>query len=148
MTTSRARAFLFAAVAVAAALWSRPAAAANVQLGVGADYWFDPEVGAFELTLAIDTPIAKKVTLGGRFGLLLTSGPNDVAVPIDLRLRIRADRFYFEGLVGPYIFFTDEWLRAHAALGFGIVTGSLSFGIEAGYLHPSAIAGVRLAFRL
>jgi hypothetical protein len=148
MTSLRARTVLLAAAALAAVLWGRPAAAASVQLGFGADYWFDPEVGTFELTAAVDTPIAKTVTVGGRFGVLITSGPNDLAIPIDLRLRVRTGRLYFEGLVGPWIIFTDEPVRAHAALGFGLVTGNVSFGIEVGYLHPSAIAGVRLAFRL
>lgn len=138
---------LLALVALAAALSSRPAAA-SVQLGLGADYWFDPEVGALQVTLAVDRPLAKRTTIGGRFGLLLTSGPNDVAVPIDLRLRIRGRQLYFDGLVGPWIFFGDDPLRIHAALGFGILSGGMSLGLEVGWVDPSAIAGIRLAFRL
>ena len=138
---------LIASLALAAALWSRPAAA-SVRLGLGADYWFDPEIGSLQLTLAADTPLARRTTIGGRFGLLVTSGDNDVAVPIDLQLRVRGRRLYFEGLVGPWIFFTDDALRIHAGVGFGLLSRSFSFGLEVGWVDPTAIAGVRLAFRL
>jgi hypothetical protein len=145
--TQRTRTPFLALLALAAALWSRPAAA-STQLGLGADYLFDPEAGALQLTLAVDRPLAKRTTIGGRFGVLLTSGPDEVAVPIDLRLRVRGRQLYFDGLVGPWIFFGDDPFRIHAALGFGILSGSLSFGLEVGWVDPSAIAGVRLAFRL
>lgn len=138
---------LLALAALAAALLARPAEA-SVQLGLGADYWFDPELGALQLTLAADTPLARRATIGGRFGVVVTSGPNEVGVPIDLRLRIRGRRLYFDGLVGPWIFFDGDALRIHAALGFGILSGSMSFGLEVGWLDPTATAGVRLAFRL
>lgn len=146
--SSRTRLPLLAALALAAALWSRPAEA-TVRLGLGADYWFDPEVGSLQLTLSADTPLAKRTTIGGRFGVVVTSGADDVAVPIDLQLRIRGRRLYFEGLVGPWIFFEGDALRIHAALGFGLLTrGGMSFGLEVGWVDPTAIAGVRLAFRL
>jgi hypothetical protein len=144
---ARARLARLAPLALATALWCRPAEA-TVRLGLGADYWFDPEVGSLQLTLAADTRLAKRTTIGGRFGVLVTSGPNDVAVPIDLQLRIRGRRLYFEGLVGPWIFFTDDALRLHAGLGFGLLSRSFSFGIEVGWVDPTALAGIRLAFPL
>ena len=38
-------------------------------------------------------------------------------------------------------------LRAHAAFGFGIQGGALSFGLEVGYLEPEPIIGLRLGYR-
>jgi hypothetical protein len=144
----RSRTTLLASLALAAALWGRPAGA-TVRLGLGADYWFDPEIGSLQLTLSADTPLARRTTIGGRFGVLVTSGPDEVAVPIDLQLRVRGRRLYFEGLVGPWIFFDGDALRLHAALGFGLLTrGGMSFGLEVGWVDPTAVAGVRLAFRL
>jgi hypothetical protein len=147
---SRIRIAILAAAAAAALAWCRPAEA-GLSLGLGADYWVDPEVGAFQLTLAVDRPLARRVTAAARVGLLVTSGPNDVAVPIDLRLRMwtRRSRLYFEGLVGPWLFFDgDDWLRAHVGLGLGILSKSMSLGVEVGWLDPSAILGIRLGFRL
>jgi hypothetical protein len=145
---TRSRTSLLAVLAAAACAWAGRADA-SVQLGLGADYWFEPDEGMFQLTLAVDTPLARNVTVGGRFGALVTSGPNDVAVPLDLRLRFRMQATYLELLGGPWIFFQgDQAVRGHGAIGFGLVRGSVSFGVEAGYLHPSAVAGVRLAFRL
>ncbi|HSN92076.1 MAG TPA: hypothetical protein VLS93_12675 [Anaeromyxobacteraceae bacterium] len=150
---ARTRLVLLASFGLAALLWSRPAEA-SVQLGLGADYWFDPEVGALQLTLAADTYLARHATIGARFGAVVTSDPSgtsdvgEVGVPIDLRLRIRGRRLYFDGLVGPWIFFEGDAFRIHAGLGFGLLSGSMSFGLEVGWVDPTPIAGIRLAFRL
>lgn len=129
-------------------LWGRPAGAA-VELGLGADYWTAPQRGEFQLTLAADTALARHIAVGGRFGALLTSGPSGVGVPIDLRLRVRIQRLYLEGLVGPWILFDEpDPVRIHVAFGFGLASGGLLFGLEVGYLDPSALVGLRLAFRL
>jgi hypothetical protein len=147
---SRVRFAILAAAAAAALAWCRPAEA-GVALGLGADYWVDPEVGAFQATLALDTPLAKRVTVAARFGVAVTSGPNDVAVPIDLRLRMwTRSRLYFDALVGPWLYFGGgDWLRAHVGVGFGLLSkGGMSLGLEAGWLDPSAIVGIRLGFRL
>ncbi|HSD18928.1 MAG TPA: hypothetical protein VLC54_02745 [Anaeromyxobacter sp.] len=139
-----------ASLAVAAALaWARPADAASAALGLGADYLLDPEVGEFQLTLAVATPLARHVSVGARFGAMLLSGPSRVGVPIDAKLRVRVDRLYVEGLAGPWIVFDDDdALKLHAAIGFGLVSRSVSFGLEVGYLDPTAMIGVRLAFPL
>ena len=59
-------------------------------------------------------------------------------------------RVYAEGLVGPWIFFDDEddRVRLHAAFGFGLLTRSLSFGLEVGWLDSTSMIGVRVAFPL
>ncbi len=144
----RARRLVLAAFIAVAAAWARPAAAGTA-LGLGADYLLDPHDGALMLTLAAETPLARHLTVGGRFGAMLISGPTRVGVPIDLRLRARFSGLYLEGLVGPWFVFNDgDVLRFHGALGFGILARSVSFGLEVGYMDPTAMIGVRLAFPL
>jgi hypothetical protein len=141
------RPLLVAAVLAALAV-ARPASAGTA-LGLGADWLVDPEGGALQLTLAADTPLARRVTIGARFGVMLLTEPDRVGVPVDGRLRIRSGRLYAEGLVGPWIVFDDDdALRLHAAFGFGLVTRSLSFGLEVGWLDPTSLVGVRVAFPL
>jgi hypothetical protein len=122
--------------------------AASIRLGLGADYWFD-EGAAFQLNLGVDTHLAGPLHLGGRFGLAFLTGPSALGIPVDLVLAVNLTRrFYIEGLVGPWIVIDrGDALRAHAALGFGIKNGALSFGIEAGYASPEPILGVRLGYR-
>jgi hypothetical protein len=152
---------LAAALAVLALLGAAPPALAKeraghsqgsssgVSLGLGADYLVDPEVGAFLLTFAWETPIARSLTLGARAGGLLTSDPTKVGAPIDLRLRLRTHRLYFDGLVGPWLIFdSGDTLRFHGAFGFGLLAGSMSFGLEVGALDRTGIVGLRLAFAL
>jgi hypothetical protein len=125
------------------------AASTNVALGLGADYLVDPETGEFQLTLAVETPIARGLTAGARFGALVTSDPTDVGAPIDFRLRLRSRGLYLDGLVGPWLIFdSGDTLRFHAGFGFGILTGSMSLGLEVGYLDPTGMIGLRLAFSL
>ena len=142
----RTRAFLPMLAAALALVWSRPAAA-SVALGLGADYLVDPSQGAFQLTLAADAPLARHVSVGARFGAMLVSGPSRLGVPIDARLRIHVQRVYFEGLVGPWIITKeDPAVRFHGAVGFGVLSRGLQLGLEVGYLDPSTMIGVRLAF--
>ncbi|HET9597083.1 MAG TPA: hypothetical protein VFP65_15955 [Anaeromyxobacteraceae bacterium] len=141
---------LTALAALTAVAGPRPAHAA-VSLGVGASYLLEPEQGEFQLTLAADTPIARHLTVGGRFGAALFTGPDRVGVPIDLRLRARFQRLYVEGLIGPWIVFNeDDALKFHGAVGFGLAARQVSFGLEVGYLtSPSTgMLGVVLAFPL
>jgi len=148
MTSTRT---LVAATLLAAATLglSRPAMA-EVRLGLGAD-WIIEDAGLFALTLAVDTPVARKITVGGRFGVaLLAPGPS-LGVPIDLNLRVRfaRSRVYLEGNFGPWVFFnTGDTLRLHAALGFGLRKKSFEIGLEAGWLDPSPHLGLRLAWKI
>lgn len=136
-------------LAAAALLLACPAAA-GTQLRLGADYLLDGGPGLFSLALGLDTPLANRVSLGGRFGALLTSAPTSAGAPIDLVLRARFDRAYLDAMLGPWIFFTGDTLRAHAAVGFGLVTRSgLEFGLEVGSLNFSrAMLGARLGVRI
>lgn len=133
---------------LALALWAGPAAA-SVELGLGADYWVEPRGGEFQLTLAVDAPLARALTIGGRFGALVLTSPNQFGVPVDLRLRVRLQRVYLEGLVGPWFLFDQPSpVKAHVGFGFGLLASGLTFGLEVGWLDPSTIVGLRLAFRL
>ena len=121
----------------------------NLALGLGADYLVDPELGEFQLTFALETPIARRLTAGVRFGALVTSDPTKVGAPIDFRLRLRTHGLYLDGLVGPWLVFdSGDTLRFHGAFGFGVLAGSMSLGLEVGYLDRSGIVGLRLAFSL
>ena len=135
------------ALVLACALAPRAAGAANFRLGVGADYWMT-ESGVFDLTLEIEAIVARHLGVGGRFGLALVTSPTTVAIPLDLVVAGEFSRFYVEGLVGPWIVFQGNAFRAHAALGFGLRTRSVSVGLEGGWLDPEGIIGLRLAFPL
>ena len=133
------------ALAAAALLVSSPAKAA-VRLGLGADYWVGYG-GLFNLTLGVDTRLARNILIGGRFGALATTDPV-FGVPLDFEFRVDLGRIYLNALVGPWIMFGDSRILAHAAIGFGLESGPISFGLEVGYLTPTPMAGLRLAFRI
>jgi hypothetical protein len=135
-----------AAALLLAALGAAGPAAAATSLGLGADVWLDPGVGAFQLTLAGDTPLARHVTLGGRVGLLLHTEPTRFGVPLDLRLRLRFDRVYLDGLVGPWLLVDEgDAVRFHGGIGFGLQGHGYTFGLEVGWLDRRSMLGVRLA---
>ncbi len=125
------------------------AEAADVRLGLGADYQLRHR-GLLELTLTVDGAVARFLRVGGRFGALATTGGPTFGVPIDLSVRaeLAGRRVYLEGLVGPWILFDDRILHLHAGMGFGLQSGGLSFGLEVGWLDPSPMAGLRLAFQI
>lgn len=134
-------------------LLAAPAAHARggsgVALGLGADYLVKPEVGEFQLTLALEQRLARAVTAGVRVGALVTGEDTKVGVPLDFRLRLRSHRLYVDGLVGPwFVFDSGDTVRFHGALGFGLLAGSMSFGLEVGALGRSGIIGLRLAFAI
>lgn len=143
-----ARRWLLAAVLAVAAAWARPAAA-KAELGLGADWLVDSGDGSLMLTLAPETAIARHLTIGARFGAMLVSGPAQVGAPLDVRLRARFPGVYLDFLGGPWIFFDQgDPVRLHGAIGFGILRRDVSFGLEVGWVHPTSIVGVRLAFPL
>ncbi len=143
---------LRAALAVTAVALAAAAAPARARaaIGLGADWLTDPSVGALELTLAADRPVARGLAIGGRIGALLATDGVGPGVPIDLRLRLRGERLYVDGLVGPWVFFDDgDAVRLHAALGFGLLQrGGLSVGLEVGWVNPTATVGIRLAWAI
>lgn len=123
-----------------------PSHAANIRLGLGADYWF-VKSATFQFTLGVETHLAGPLFLGGRFGAMLVSSPNTLGVPIDLVLHAKLTRqFYIEGLAGPWILFEGDTIRAHGAFGFGLQSGKLTFGVEVGYITPKPSIGLRLGY--
>jgi len=141
--------FLFIAILAVVALtgFTRPANA-SVNLGLGAD-WIEGGVGELNLTLGVDTFLARNLSLGGRAGVAFFDDSHHLGIPIDLRLKLHVQRVYFEGLVGPWMLIDDgELFRFHGAFGFGIESGSLAFGLEVGRLGRATMLGLRLAFRL
>ena len=126
------------------------AAPAQVRLGIGGDYIFN-EQGVFELTLAVEGRLARRIAVEGRFGGLLTTSSGTAGVPLDFGLRVTpGGRTYFEALVGPWFFFKGpDAVRGHAAFGFGLEQRHFSFGLEIGGLTGSnAMIGGRLAWRI
>jgi hypothetical protein len=143
------RALVFAVLLLTAAATPSRAEATAVRLNLGAHYWFN-ETGLFDLGFTADTPLASFLSVGGRFGVLLTSTGPKVGVPLDLLLRINvASPIYLEVTGGPWIFFdTGDSLRAHFGFGVGIHAGSITFGPEVSWVEPDAMIGARLSFRL
>ena len=136
---------------LAGALVALPAQA-GIRLGLGADWWLY-RGGEFNVTLAVDTQLLRRLYIGGRFGAYFAMLPGEIGVPIDLLLRLNLGQVYFEGLVGPWVTFGGYYtsgfpFRAHAALGFGLQASAVTFGLELGYLDPGAIFGIRLAWRI
>jgi hypothetical protein len=133
--------------AAAALLFAARPAAAGLTFGLGADYLTDPSAASLELLLTADTPVARGLTVGGRIGALLATDGIGPGVPIDVRLRLRIDRLYVDGLVGPWVFFDEgDSVRLHAAIGFGLVRRGVQFGLEVGWVDPTAMVGVRVAW--
>jgi hypothetical protein len=137
-----------AAVATALLASARPAAADNT-VGLGADWFTLPQDGSAMVTLATDTVLAGHLRGGGRIGFLLGTGDLGPTVPIDGRLRYLVNRLYVDGLLGPWILFENGGsVRLHGAIGFGIARRGFELGLEVGYADPSAMVGVRLAWRI
>ncbi len=123
-------------------------AAASIRLGFGTDYWFN-RGGEFNFTAAPLASLMRGLEVGGRFGVLVATDPAIAGLPLDLQLRVSFAQAYIEGSAGPWILFvSDRPLRAHFSFGMGLQTRALAFGIEAGWLDPNAILGLRLSLKL
>jgi hypothetical protein len=135
-------------LALAVGLAPARSEAAIVRLHAGADYQLDT-TPLFLLALGVETPLAGPLSIGGRFGALIATRPNDLGAPIDLVLRLRFGRtpIYVEGTAGPWIFFGGDTFRGHGAFGFGFQGRSISLGLEVGWLDPKALIGARLGWR-
>ena len=123
-------------------------AAAEVDLGVGAD-WIEGGTGEFNVTLGVETWLARHLTVGGRAGAAFFGDSNSIAVPVDFLLKLHVQRVYFEGLVGPWFMIdSDDLFRFHGAFGFGLESRSVTFGLEVGVLKDATMVGLRLGLRL
>jgi hypothetical protein len=124
------------------------ASATHLELGVGADYIVDPELGELNLTVAIDRHLRGGLSAGARLGVLVTGSPTKFGAPIDVYLKYRTHGLYFEGLVGPWLLFASgDTLRFHGGVGLGMYFGGgVSAGLEVGFLDHSGIGGLRLSF--
>jgi hypothetical protein len=147
------RAALGLLVAAAAAL---PARADPLRFGLGAD-WLFGDRAAFQANLQTDLPLVAGAGRRSSFllaatlraGALFTTSPTQGAVPLDVGLRATIGRVYLEGLVGPWIFFSGDALRAHGAIGLGLLSRNVAVGLELGGLSGSSgLVGARLAFRI
>jgi hypothetical protein len=126
---------------------ARPAAA-SANLGLGAD-WASGGSGELNLTLGSDSFLSRNFSIGGRGGVAFFDHGHNVAVPLDLRLKLHVQQIYFEGLVGPWLVFNSGDLFCfHGAFGFGIESSGIAFGLEVGRLSDTTLVGVRLLFRL
>ena len=138
-------------VAVCAALaLALPARASPLSLRLGADALLNGGPGVFSLGLGVESALGRRVSVGARFGGLITTSPTSGGIPLDVFLRIRVSRAYIEGVGGPWIIFTGgDTFRGHAAVGLGLVARDLEFGAEIGFVSPDRTQlGARIGIRL
>ena len=142
-------ALVLAALACPLAARAAQRSSGGVELGIGADYLVDPEVGAFMLTLAGERHLSSVVAAGIRAGALVTTSTSHVGAPVDFRLRFHGQRLYVDALAGPwFVFNSGDTLRFHGGLGIGVRTAGMTFGLEAGFLNHTGMVGLRLAFAI
>jgi hypothetical protein len=141
---------VFTCSVLAVVLLSLPSRA-DTRLGLNADYVTD-NTGMFQMTLGADAYLAYPLALGARGGIMFLSNSDGSAVgaPVDVYLRFAPYRFYLEGMVGPWFFFSgDPAAVLHAGIGVGVRTRWVDAGFEAGGLSTGeSLFGVRFAFRI
>jgi hypothetical protein len=127
-----------------------PARASPLSLRLGADALLNGGPGVFSLGLGVESALGRRVSVGARFGGLITTSPTSGGVPLDVFLRIRVSRAYIEGVGGPWIVFTGpDTFRGHAAVGLGLLARDLEFGAEIGFVSPGRTQlGLRIGLRL
>lgn len=148
--------------ALLAAILGKPALA-DVRVGVGTDAWavsgyavdaynrvywsnWDFLVNA---NVTFDAKINRHIAMGARLGFLfdITAGVPGLMTDFEFRF-IPARELYIEALAGPWLIVLDEPIRLHAAFGIGYRGENVHVGLEASYLSPAPMIGVRLAFPL
>ena len=142
------RPFLGALLALAVLLVSGRSEAAHLRLNLGADYHVN-HGALFSATGAVDFVLTGPLSIGPRVGLALSSLDNAAGLPLDLNLRLspQSAPMYVELLVGPWLFFQGDTVRAHAAFGIGYQGRSFGIGLEVGYLEPAPHVGLRVGWR-
>jgi len=127
-----------------------PARATPISLRLGADALLNGGPGVFSLGLGLESGLGKRVSVGARFGGLITTSPTTGGIPLDVFLRVRVNRVYVEGVGGPWIFFSNgDTVRGHVAGGLGLLMHDWEFGAEVGFLSPDRTQlGLRIGVRL
>ena len=125
-------------------------AGAELRLEAGGHYWVGRS-GLFEAGLAVETRMARALSVGGRFGGFVTTGPGSLGVPLDLTLRFHLARgqAWLAAYGGAFLDFGGgTWLRGHASVAFGLKSHGVLIGLEIGYLQPAPLMGLRFAWRI
>lgn len=152
-------------IVLAALFGALPASAVEVRLNLGADLWgshgyyWNPGYRAYFYdgyyngvvsgTVSVGANLNEKFELGGRVGLMLITAPLVLGVPADFYVRfIPTRRLYLDGMVGPWFVLAQRPLRAHVGFGFGYRGDAVHIGLEAAYLEPAPMLGVRLGIPL
>jgi hypothetical protein len=137
-------------VVCAALALALPARASPISLRLGADALLNGGPGVFSLGLGLESALGRRVSVGARFGGLITTSPTTGGIPLDVFLRVRVNRIYVEGVGGPWIFFSNgDTVRGHVAGGLGFLMHDWEFGAEVGYLSPDRTQlGLRIGVRL
>ncbi len=156
----------FRALVAAGALAAASQADAQVvRFNAAAQGWFGycyygacygPAAGLFSLDAQIGYHFLPELEAGGRVGLAFyLLGPVGYAfgVPLDLYARLTVGhryRLYLEAAGGPWLVFSPDvpLLVGHGEFGIGLTRGGLSFGLQAGWLFDTYMAGVRFGVRL
>jgi hypothetical protein len=127
-----------------------PARASPLSLRLGGDALLNGGPGVFSLGLAVESGLGRRVSVGARFGGMITTSPTSGGIPLDVFLRIRVNRAYIEGVGGPWIFFSNgDVVRGHVAVGLGLLARDLEFGAEVGFVSPDwTQLGLRIGLRL
>src|SRR3979411_229817 len=64
-------------------------ASTPISLRLGGDLPFNGGTGVFSVGLGVESLLSRKVSVGGRFGGLLTTSPTSGGIPLDVFLRLR-----------------------------------------------------------
>lgn len=127
--------------------FATPAQAVRFELGAGGGAWFTT-TGIFNVNLGVRHAFTRHLGIGFRTGVLLTTDGPAVGTPLDLSFRVSVRPVYFDLVGGPtFIFNQGQVLRGHVAFGFGGYLGPVTLGVEVGYLTPTAILRLILAYQ-
>ena len=124
------------------------ASAVGVSIEGAGGLWFNT-TPQFQVTLGVHQALGEHVRIGLRSGVVLNlpGGAPQVAIPIDVGLRIRIHRVFLEPLGGPWFILGDPWfLRAHAGMAIGFLFSSFDISVEGGWLQPSALLVARFSY--
>lgn len=119
------------------------------RIGPSINYTFDKLV-MVDLDLALIMPLSRTVDIGVRGGVLAFTSPLVWGVPADMLIDFNFRRFYFEGLGGAWLIFSDgATLHGHIGGAIGVRMNGYTFGPEVSYIAPGiGMVGFRLSMYL